>query len=70
MGRFESSVSVTQLLHPQVSGAQTVVYPDCAADILFYCCSVFFFLFSSPILSGCRLDVYYTSTHGVAVVRI
>jgi len=29
-----------------------------------------FFLFSSSILSGRRLDVYDTSTHGVALVRI
>jgi len=27
-------------------------------------------LFSSPTLSGRRLDVYHTLTHGVAVVRI
>ena len=26
--------------------------------------------FSSPDLSGRRLDVYHTSTHGVALVRI
>jgi len=26
--------------------------------------------FSSPNLSGCRLDVYHTSAHGVALVRI
>ena len=26
--------------------------------------------FSSPNLSRCRLDVYHTSTHGVALVRI
>jgi len=26
--------------------------------------------FSSPNLSGSRLDVYHTSTHGVALVRI
>jgi len=31
------------------------------------CCSSFF---SSPNLSGRRLDVYHTSTHGVALVRI
>jgi len=33
---------------------------------------LFFFLsfFSSPNLSGRRLDVYHTSTHGVALVRI
>jgi len=28
--------------------------------------STFFYLFSSPNLSGRRLDVYHTSTHGVA----
>jgi len=28
------------------------------------------YLFSSPILSRRRLDVYHTSTHGVALVRI
>ena len=32
--------------------------------------SFFFFLFSSPILSRRKLDVYHTSTHGVALVRI
>ena len=32
--------------------------------------SFFFFFFSSPNLSGRRLDVYHTSTHGVALVRI
>jgi len=32
----------------------------------------FFYLsfFSSPKLSDCRLDVYHTSTHGVALVQI
>ena len=29
-----------------------------------------FFLFSSPNLSGRRVDVYHTSTHGVALVQI
>jgi len=28
------------------------------------------YLFSSPNLSGRTLDVYHTSTHGVALVRI
>jgi len=28
------------------------------------------FIFSSPNLSGHILDVYHTSTHGVALVRI
>jgi len=30
----------------------------------------FFYLFFSPNLSRRRLDVYYTSTHGLALVRI
>jgi len=34
--------------------------------VLFLLCS----FFSSPNLSRCRLDVYHTSTHGVALVRI
>jgi len=29
-----------------------------------------FFFFSSPNLSGRGVDVYHTSTHGVALVRI
>jgi len=29
-----------------------------------------FFFFSSPNLSSRRVDVYHTSTHGVALVRI
>jgi len=40
---------------------------------LYICRVVSFFLlssFSSPILSGNRLDVYHTSTHGVALVPI
>jgi len=36
--------------------------------IIFSCC--FFFFISSPNLSGRRLDVCHTSTHGVALVRI
>jgi len=32
--------------------------------------SSIFFLFSSRNLSGRRVDVYYTSTHGVVLVRI
>jgi len=36
---------------------------------LWFLSSVFFF-YSSPNLSDRRLDVYHTSTHGVALVRI
>jgi len=40
--------------------------------VSFYPLSIFYLLlfFSSPNLSGRRLDVYHTSTHGVALVRI
>jgi len=37
--------------------------------IIFSCCSLFFF-FPSPKLNRRRWDVYHTSTHGVALVRI
>jgi len=49
----------------------SLLWPPCIADvgIIFLPCG-FFFLFSSPNLSGRRLDVYYTSTHGVAFVQI
>jgi len=48
-----------------------LLWPPCVAhaDIEFLSC-FFFFLFSSPNLSGHRLDVYHTSTHGVVLVRI
>jgi len=35
-----------------------------------YYLSFYLFFISSPNLSGRRLDVYHTSTHGVALVRI
>jgi len=38
--------------------------------VSFYLLSIFLFFYSSPNLSGHRLDVYHTSTHGVALVRI
>jgi len=42
-----------------------------ADHIYFHVVSSFFFFFiSSPNLSGRRLDVCHTSTHGVALVRI
>jgi len=40
---------------------------------LYFCPVVSFFylsFFSSPNLTGRRLDVYHTWTHGVALVRI
>jgi len=41
-----------------------------ADHYIFAVVSFFFFLFSLPNLRGRRLDVYYTSTHGVALVQI
>jgi len=54
----------------------TFLWPLCVADtdVIFSSCGFFFlssfYHFSSPTLSRRRLDVYHTSTHGVALVRI
>jgi len=37
---------------------------------IFSSCDFYLSFFSSPNFSGRRLDVYHTSTHGVALVRI
>ena len=50
------------LWSPYVIG-QTIIFLPC----YFYLLSIFY---SSPNLSGRRLDVYHTLTHGVAQVRI
>ena len=47
------------LWSPYVIG-QTVIFLPCG----------FFFFFSSPNLSSPRLDVYHTSSHGVALVMV
>jgi len=39
------------------------------ADIILSSCGFLFLLFSSPNLSSRRVDVYRTSTHGVALAR-
>jgi len=52
------------------------LWPPCVADVdiyifaLWFLLSSSFFFFSSPNLSGRRLDVCHTSTQGVALVRI
>jgi len=38
--------------------------------VLWFLLSIFFFFFSSPILSRRTLDVYHVSTHGVALMQI
>jgi len=45
---------------------QTIIFWPCG----FYLCCVCDFFFSSPNLSGRRLDVYHTPTHGVGLVQI
>jgi len=37
---------------------------------LWFLSSIFYLFYSSPNLSGRRLDVYHASTHGVALARI
>ena len=59
----KQSVHTTLLWSPYVTG-QTIIILPCD----FYLLS--FFFFSSPNLSGRRLDVYHTSAHGVALVQI
>jgi len=46
----------------------TIIFLPCG----FFLSSIYLssFFYSSPNLSGHRLDVYHTSTHGVALVRI
>ena len=53
------------LWSPYVIG-QTIIFLPCG----FFLSSSSSFFFSSPNLSGRRLDVYHTLTHGVALVRI
>jgi len=55
-----------------VSGSIIMVALCNRADHYILPCSFFLssFLFSSPNLSGRRVDVYHTLTHGVALVRI
>jgi len=48
---------------PYVIG-QAIIFLPCG----FFLLSFFVFFFSSPNLSGRRLDVCHTSTHGVALV--
>jgi len=56
-----SSVFLFYLWSPHVIG-QTIIFLPCDSYLSFF--------FPSPNLSGRRLDVYHTSTHGVALVRI
>ena len=59
------TVVIVELLWPPYEIGQSIIFLPCG----FFLSSSSFF-FSSPNLSGCRLDVYHTSTHGVDLVRI
>jgi len=68
-------LTVLHLSHPWLSFAKINLimaslwaghYTAAVVSIFFF----FFLLSSSPNLSGRRLDVYHTSTHGVALERI
>jgi len=57
-------LSALTLLWPPYGIGQAIIFLPCDFYLLL---SIFF---SSPNLSGWRLDVYHTFTHGVALVRI
>jgi len=61
------------LLWPPYGIWQAIIFLTCDLYILYGCPMLYLSFFSSPNLSGRRLDVYHTSTHGVpgvALVRI
>jgi len=55
----------------QLAHCDCLLWPPCVADAdIIFLSSFFFLLIFSTNLSRHRLDVYHTSTHGVALVRI
>ena len=64
---FRSLKKSCYLWSPYVIG-QTIIFSSCFFLSFFFLLLLFFI--SSPNLSGRRLDVYHTSAHGVALVRI
>jgi len=73
---FKDMIAVPSKLHINSLhrfDATNCLWPRCVADedIIFLPCSLFFFFLSfssSTNPSRQRLDVYHTSTHGVALV--
>jgi len=59
---------VLYLLWPPYEIGQAIIFLPCGFFLSFFLS--IFLLFFSPNLSGRTLDVYHTSTHGVALVRI
>jgi len=62
-GSLRDSTQLSRFLWSHYVIAQTIIVLPC--DLY-----LFLSFFSSPNLSGRRLNVYHTSTHGVALVRI
>ena len=60
-------ISILLLWPPYVIGGPFYFCPVVSFFLLLLLLASFF---SSPNLSGHKLDVYHTSTHGVALVRI
>jgi len=66
---FSGTLTIGLIVYRREGSAQRgrgVIY-----DCLVWICYTFYlsvFFYSSPNLSGHRLDVYHTSTHGVALV--
>jgi len=58
------------LLWPLYVIGQAIIFLPCGFFLSSICLSSFFFSSPNLILSGRRLDVYHTLTHGVALVRI
>ena len=62
------SVTARHLVMAALCNRGAIIFLPCSFFLLLLLSSSFFL--SSPNLSGRRLDVYHTSTHGVALVRI
>jgi len=67
---FEISRSVLFKQFSQLLLFMAALRSRCGHSIFVLFLSSSFFLFSSHNLSSRKLDVYYTPTHGVALVRI
>ena len=65
----ETSPRLISLFMAALCNRGAIIFLPCDFYLLSIFLSIFFF-YSSPNLSGHRLDVYHTSTHGVALVRI
>jgi len=69
---YDMITSINKLFWCHLHFITFSLWPPCVADadIIFLSRFFLFFFYSSPNLSGRRLDVYHTSTHGAALVRI